>query len=1294
MSGFAQIFGDEKPQTPPGPNETPVAATPPTTFSVLFADNKKSPTPTPVTPVTPATAGPTIRSAVTGTPSNPVDEFAKNAFKQLSNGQADDTTDLREMLKAHGYSEADINEASVRGLTPRMAAGEEEIRMDFLSTMKSIWNHPNFNRPIIPVGVAAKAITNAGIALDHAMGADKAAVFDENVVKPVVDKLGDFAGDFTSAKALTEMLALGGVSKWGRAGKAILALIGIGTATHGAREIGAGLGHLSAEVPGSPESKAAVEQTTGGVATTTLGAAITVPGVIGAMEGRANLAAVRSTKAIGEHTLANGGGTFDLAAKGGKPLEANEGYIVGKVSGNYSAPIEPDDTAALHSTLAQLKTEHPNTLAGTWVNEDGKIIVDPVEVVKDKFDALRLGAARGQQAIFDAKAKQVVNVPEEFKAAYGPGSENLPVGATTQSGLKLPVTTFKGLLTGANPETPAPLKVADVAKLSSDELMSTFNSGSRASLTSEAYRMGAAMTPEERPQLESALAQSRENFNKDMNEVKHSTGQAKDDALNRLSSSGTAPQFYREALEMHDALQKMNNGATADVALKGLSVGKNDLLAAFNNQDFSGRWLSGTTPEALFNSMAEHETPKALATLPPADGSTGGLPPHESVFNTGNMPPNSDPVQWPASTLAQRLGAWWERQWPRDAAMIKARPETYALSGFQAYRTRLLGALQDFADRDWYKDLRKLSPEQFVEDEHTAMYTYKQERANGVAAKTAFETAMSKIHPETAQYFRYRQQVAPIVQDAMTRLGQQPFDLVDGPYAPRLTTEQFDNVVNVRNGGSSFANALRTTVGGFANSREHLTMKDGLASGTQYVDPVRAVWLRELTDAKVVETARMVDEYKERGVLFPTEEAARAASPEGSEPWKVRNLAGGDYWTATKEEAQWLDQNMKQSGRGEFGRMNLIANALARNPNLVNPLPHATKNMFFKYVLGRVREFNLRSSADELSQPVPGDFRARFEDVMSMGQGNTTISQMNASQIGTFTDKALAMGLKANALSTRFTFNVADPALRFSLWKSYVNGGMTDQQAANHVWLDLVRYDVRSGAVDFWKSVPFNFFTAWRVGSVVSLAKSATAHPIRTAMFIGAVDYLREMRYRATGRWTHMPHDYVEGPISTLKDDPMALPSVVATTALLGPGGSQAPSLITDAMKIVQGDPQVMGRLKNTMWGLSQLYEVPREYNAYERTGDASHLENILTAAALAEHSSLNYSPRRLASVLPEWMPGMQKSQIVQQAERMQAMRDANRARQNARGNKPLLPDINSTTEEDQLAQVARGARR
>jgi hypothetical protein len=384
-----------------------------------------------------------------------------------------------------------------------------------------------------------------------------------------------------------------------------------------------------------------------------------------------------------------------------------------------------------------------------------------------------------------------------------------------------------------------------------------------------------------------------------------------------------------------------------------------------------------------------------------------------------------------------------------------------------------------------------------------------------------------------------------------------------------------------------------------------------------------------------------------------------------------------------------------------MGKMVRVANMFGRNPNLMwNPLPHATKNMAFKYALARIGNYGFTKAVREYG--TNQQMRTRFETVMPMPKSGRTLPQLRALEAGTYAERIAAKAgriLSINNFSARFNFAKADPALRYALWKTYVKKGLSDQAAANHVWVDLIRYDENSGALSFWKGWPGNYFATWRLGSYVSLFKQLRHHPIRSLLFIGAIEYLREVIYRKFGWWTHLPVDYVDAPLADAIERPSSIPGVIATTVMFGPGGGQAPHTISDVMKTLQGDPGQWARIVNMFWGISQLFNMPQEFKAYLKDKDPKHLALMLQSAALSTHSALKYEPHRLAKFVPEWKPfgieiGLTKSALVREAEALQAKVQAKteKARETYERRHGISASLEYRTEAGQMEALRRAA--
>jgi hypothetical protein len=653
---------------------------------------------------------------------------------------------------------------------------------------------------------------------------------------------------------------------------------------------------------------------------------------------------------------------------------------------------------------------------------------------------------------------------------------------------------------------------------------------------------------------------------------------------------------------------------------------------------------------------------------------------------------------------------------PRSSELVRKVPESPAISEVQRLLESELSYMNRFSNEPWWQAFRRRTEEEMVELEHQAVMSYRMALWQGVPRDTAWSQAVSQMPPDLQALFQYRESRVPTERWAAGELVVDPPSYTGDPYMARLTHEEGKAVVDLHPQIANLGRHIRQAIGSFDKSRVHATMKEGIQNGTQYEPPTLAGFTRELYSTRLENTAKLLQALKREGVLFTEKADAIAANrrlqstpvvtparPRGARRGDigpvtlVRGFGGKDYWSRSRVEAEFLAQNLNAtSAAGAMGKLVRIANSFSRNPNLMyNPLPHATKNMAFKYVLARVGNIRLRSWAREYA--TNAQLRARFERVMTMPSTGVRLPQLRALESANFLERIAGKAgkyLSLNHFSARFNFAKADPALRYALWKSYVRAGLSDQAAASHVWVDLIRYDENSGALNAWRGIPFNFFATWRFGTYTSLVKQLRSHPIRALLFIGAIEYLREILFRKFGWWTHLPIDYVDAPLAEAIQHPRTIPGVAATTLIFGPGGSQAPHTIEDVMKALHGDPGQTARVMNMFWGLSQLYNMPQEFNAFLKDKDPKHLGLILMNAAFSTHSALRYEPHRLMQWLPEWMPGLEKSEIVRQAERLQARIEAQQEKGRATYERThgIGPSLQYKTEAGQMEQLRRAA--
>ena len=617
----------------------------------------------------------------------------------------------------------------------------------------------------------------------------------------------------------------------------------------------------------------------------------------------------------------------------------------------------------------------------------------------------------------------------------------------------------------------------------------------------------------------------------------------------------------------------------------------------------------------------------------------------------------------------------WRGKFPMETAIIKERPNSPVISEVERWTTGLTDWITAVAESPWWRPVRKLNPEIIKDAEEAAVRdwlgrlpisirdamrdpAHTWTPAEVATQQAARQAAMRHFPPEVQAAMRRRETQFLLENQSRRYFGLSDIPEEIGPYLPRISEAESREAVSLSGSGRLGAGrALQTGVGGHAKERVFETYRQGQAGGTEYVDPRNAILLREWVGLKLRATERLFRRLEAEGTLFRDKTQAAAASPTGR-PWKVENAPGGEWWTPTEAEAKFLQQNLTESSRGPFGSLVGYGNALLRNPNLVNPAPHVIKNMAMKALLARgpVTPYILARDAVEWARGTNPQLLRDFNEAMpfaSTGRISAEVlgRELRAGTIGEGVKRALRVLGSVNRPSQKVIFEWADPAMRYAMYKHYRMKGMGVYEAGNHAWVDLIRYGTRSVATDTWKSIPLNFFVPWRFGTIVSLLKQAKNHPVRTALLLGAVDYLREMRYRADGKWTHLPFDYAEKPIATLLESGKIedVVSVLGTTALFGPGGEFSVKQLRDALNAVSGQPNSLEwrRLQNAFWGLAQVYNLPEEYAKGDYAG-------MLATILLGEHNAYSYQPRRLMSGLPESLPGMQKSPAVREAERLQ----------------------------------------
>lgn len=638
----------------------------------------------------------------------------------------------------------------------------------------------------------------------------------------------------------------------------------------------------------------------------------------------------------------------------------------------------------------------------------------------------------------------------------------------------------------------------------------------------------------------------------------------------------------------------------------------------------------------------------------------GGHAAKGSLFDPADAAPG-----WPrAKSWLHKTIDKYREGLPANLPLLKERPDSPVITivrNHQANRTAQ--AVDLIEQRPWMKALLNGEPvEQFGPK-------FVRWEANG------FKDAPAEIR-QAMEYIgqQYKQEQA-----ARLYLGDRELKEA-ASYWPRVR-EQDMSAVNVRGpirGG--LVGDVRTTLGAFEKSREYPTMQIGMLKGEKYIDPRRALLIRANTGHDLIETAGMLQDMEKAGVVS---RGTNAFGKDGVELFKMPT--GGSWWARGPAEARAIRDELTSLQHSSLANLSHGLNTFVRNPSLVNPAVHEVKNMFYKFVVsgGNPRklaqyENEFRAAEGKFPYNIPGPKQVaqkvgissesrrlvdQFLEVMPESRSATSAREVfghaEFELEHPLATKAGSILRAPQQASHSYLFGTADPAIKYARWRQYVDKGMDAQTAANHVRIDLIDYGTRSQLIDFWKSVPGNFFVTWRTGTVQSLIKQARYHPVRTALLIGGVDYLREMAYRKTGYWLHLPIDYVEQPLSrvvadAIKKGPLQAgadaASIIATTSLLGPGGN--PRAIQNLLQVAT-NPADLKNIKKVFWGLAQIFDVsnslPDIMHAID-SGDsgklAGYLQAFMAVAAFGVHKVKDDTkrPPTWTQLIPNTVPGMQRS--------------------------------------------------
>ena len=635
------------------------------------------------------------------------------------------------------------------------------------------------------------------------------------------------------------------------------------------------------------------------------------------------------------------------------------------------------------------------------------------------------------------------------------------------------------------------------------------------------------------------------------------------------------------------------------------------------------------------------ETPSKTLTVGPervemgSPGPIGGWTP---------PPTPTEPGYW------KKVLKYEQAKWGQEYPVLKRVPQSPVISEIEGHHVFVENEMETLTQQPWVKGIMKIGDRDGKKYEAQAIADW----VAGGKTPEAYEAAVSKLPANLRQMLKERDNQIAVENEIRRRRGLPEITPIAGPYFPRMASQEWRELRDITRRHPAQA-ATSQSVGAFQQPRAMQKFEEGEKLGVEYEDWRRSFLMREARGRVLQATDKMMTDLEQVGVLHKSEVAARAASPTG-EVQPVTGLPfapeGGKWWVRSKEEAQFLIQNLK-SAQHSLGSLSGFAKNYIRNPSLVNPWPHIVKNMGLKQmqqaVVGGLNPARVLNSTFAYRRG-KADMLDEFNSVMPFSKEGKTVWDIMQTAGPKGPVEAFEKGIGSlNSFSRGKIFRDWDPAMRYGLWREYVRKGMNLQEAANHTWIDLIRYGTRSDRIDAWESLPFNFFVPWRTGTVRTINKAVQTAPVRAGLFIGAVDTIRELDYRYNGRWTHLPYDYIERPLMTLMTEgPKEGLSTLQTTMVAGPGGEYAFNTIKTMINDVQGKGGISD-IRTLVWGMAQVYDLWPQYNAWTKDGDPQHIVDMLGLVAAGCHATPFGAPHRIGEFIPESV--IPKSAGVQRAE-------------------------------------------
>ncbi|MEO0249462.1 MAG: hypothetical protein ABIN58_07965, partial [candidate division WOR-3 bacterium] len=377
----------------------------------------------------------------------------------------------------------------------------------------------------------------------------------------------------------------------------------------------------------------------------------------------------------------------------------------------------------------------------------------------------------------------------------------------------------------------------------------------------------------------------------------------------------------------------------------------------------------------------------------------GGIINYGPVYRPTNLTPDQSwfHIQWQRlKNAAYNIAG---RKLPADPYIAQVK-DSMVLADMERARE----SLTDFANRlitqPWFKAIEKHYTNDMLEAlEHKAVMTW----VNGGRNAASYAKAKAQLPPEIQEYLTFRDREFIAEQIARQKLGLELLPAQEGPYLPRLTKEDFDNIFRIRKGGSSMTTDFQQTIRSFQKSREYPTQQLGKEAGIEYLDMRQAILMREFEGHKLRVTAQLMDDLKAHGIIYESKEAALEASRAigQNKAYLIKGMPGADkaWYARSWQEGQFIEQNLtKAQNLSYLSGWNHWFNLIFRNMNLINPMPHFVKNMYVKYLLagGRKDPTRLFKLIDTFNKEKETELGKLFKVLMPYSESGMTAEHILA----------------------------------------------------------------------------------------------------------------------------------------------------------------------------------------------------------------------------------------------------------------------------------------------------------